>query len=159
MNTKEQRDALVQDMREWEWVPRIKGWADRLAAMPVSDAEPYGHHHYQSQFEQRANERMAQAYPTLAAFFSKYAIGPKVEASCFACGHTGERSITHLELPGVYVCETCVSKIRAAPPALPDGRVAVPVEPTPKMQVAWACCAGIWADRYAALIAARPEAK
>lgn len=93
----------------------IEELSERLAALPVSDGEPYGNHHYQSQFEQRANERMAQAYPTLAAFFSKYAIGPKVEASCFACGHTGERSITHLELPGVYVCETCVSKINAAP--------------------------------------------
>lgn len=62
--------------------------------------------------EQKAIERMAQAYPTLSAFYSKHAIGSMVAPSCFGCGHVGERSTTHFELPDVYLCTNCVEKIR-----------------------------------------------
>lgn len=54
--------------------------------------------------------------PKVWDFFQKHA-GLTVESalpqSCFACGNVGERAITHLELPNIYICTTCASAIRA----------------------------------------------
>lgn len=40
---------------------------------------------------------------------------------------------------------------------VPEGFVQVPVQATQEMYAAWMCSEGGWADRYKAMLAARPE--
>lgn len=45
------------------------------------------------------------------AFWDKYALGSKMLPSCLKCGHAKPReewSITHAELPDIYICKACV---------------------------------------------------
>jgi len=56
--------------------------------------------------------RKLQAYPTLAKFFDKHALGSKVKPSCLACGSDkNEIATRHLELPDIYICDKCVEAI------------------------------------------------
>lgn len=79
--------------------------------------------------ERAAELRMLQAYPQLAAFFDKYALGSKVAPSCFGCGHVRPRSTQHAELPDIYLCVECARgepHYRTAAPV--SGSVAFDVE-------------------------------
>lgn len=51
----------------------------------------------------------AQAYPTMSAFFNKYALGTLAKPSCLICGRNdyAEMGIQHAELPSVVVCLPC----------------------------------------------------
>lgn len=64
--------------------------------------------------EARSHARMIHDFPRLSAFFQKHALGSKLPVSCFACGHVGERTITHAELADVYICKTCAERIAKA---------------------------------------------
>lgn len=66
-------------------------------------------------------------------FFRKHAIGSKMCPSCLACGHQAfDRAdwwITHGELPDIYICKTCVEKLRgigSATTRVPDDQVPMP---------------------------------
>lgn len=55
-------------------------------------------------------QRMLQAYPRLAAFFGKYALGSLEKPSCFVCGRADYEwppAIQHAELPSIVVCFQC----------------------------------------------------
>lgn len=64
-----------------------------------------------------ADQRKLQGFDTLAAFFGKYALGPKERPSCLVCGHTPEQwppAIQHAELPGIVVCFPCRDAAQSA---------------------------------------------
>lgn len=53
-------------------------------------------------------DRMVHDFPTLQAFYVKHALGSKTKPSCFKCGSIEHKpAIKHLELPDIYICETC----------------------------------------------------
>ena len=64
-------------------------------------------------------ERMVQAFPRLMDFFSKHALPSLSAPSCIGCGHVGKPTITHMELPNVYLCTKCVAAIRTKPTTEP----------------------------------------
>jgi hypothetical protein len=57
--------------------------------------------------------------PKAWAFYDKHAIGLKPCPSCLACGKQepdpSKWAIKHMELPNIYICETCATALRAAP--------------------------------------------
>lgn len=51
-----------------------------------------------------------EAGAAYAAFFDKYALGPKLAPSCLRCGRSTqgrELGIQHIELPGIVICAEC----------------------------------------------------
>lgn len=79
----------------------------------VTTAEPVAQGEFDA--EARSHARMIHDFPRLSVFFQKHALGSKLPASCFACGHVGERAITHAELADIYVCKTCAERIAKSP--------------------------------------------
>lgn len=79
-------------------------------------------------------------FPTMQAFFDKYALGPKSKPSCLVCGRADydKPAIQHLELPGIVVCEACKTA-RAKLAGVEAGtHCIVPREPTVAMLTAGA---------------------
>lgn len=82
--------------------------------------------------EARSAERIVQAWPTVSAFYDRWALGSKLPPSCFCCGKFAvEIGVQHLELPDIIVCAEC--KERATPPAQQPGEVGEAKYVTPAM--------------------------
>jgi hypothetical protein len=67
-----------------------------------------------------------QAARTYKDFWDRHAKGSMLCPSCLLCGHQRPReqwSITHGELPDIYICKPCVDAARR--PALPDAGTSV----------------------------------
>jgi hypothetical protein len=72
--------------------------------------------------EAMPNERLQQLNIHCRAFFDKHGMPSLAQASCFACGQVGEPSTRHSELPNVYICAACITKLR---PDKPEGSAPV----------------------------------
>ena len=58
-------------------------------------------------------ERMAQAFPTLSAFYDKHALPSMLVPSCLQCGQSTppeQVNIGHSELPNIVICSTCAAR-------------------------------------------------
>ena len=65
-----------------------------------------------AELERKFNERVEredQLSGHAVAFWLKHGLGSKIQTSCFMCGKVGKPSITHLELPDIYICEGCAA--------------------------------------------------
>jgi hypothetical protein len=136
---REPTEAMLRAVGEFHGVGHIYA-AMIAAAAPPSDAPgegkgecTFGHFGdtirplpaIPSPAEQGARERMMQAFPTLADFYDKHALGPKLPPSCLCCGHSmagRETAIQHAELPGIVICRQCRDATLAP---LAAGRVGV----------------------------------
>jgi len=87
-----------------EWMRSINGHC-AYALTEIIDAEGDGG------TVENSHARMIHAFPKLSEFFVKHALGSKLPVSCFACGHVGDRSITHAELADIYICKVCADKL------------------------------------------------
>jgi hypothetical protein len=139
---REPTEAMLRAVGEFHGVGHIYA-AMIAAAAPPSDAPgegkgecTFGHFGdtirplpaIPSPAEQGARERMMQAFPTLADFYDKHALGPKLPPSCLCCGHSmagRETAIQHAELPGIVICRQCRDATLAP---LAAGRVGVAVD-------------------------------
>lgn len=61
------------------------------------------------QWEEEDRAQKEDHNETLARFFAKYALGPKMPPSCLVCGRVSPwpPAIQHAELPGIVVCHSC----------------------------------------------------
>ena len=89
---------------------------DLLQQLQTVEAERDG---LKAKFEQRI-EREDQLLDHTLAFWRRHASPTKLPNSCFQCGNVGKPSIRHLELPNIYICESCIKERDKAEEAWTD---------------------------------------
>lgn len=173
MTPAQTRDAIVAEMREYADTSDgcqygtistrlLRDFADRLAALPVGDGEPWAGHHFAEQpggiwrCVDKGCGFTIHTAPPPAAFIVDPQAGTVTPAPAAPCPYvrSGDEGTHYCTLSG--------------PPAVPAGFVLVPVEPTQSMLDANGDCPGYpegkaWLERDAretwkAMLAARPDA-
>ena len=118
----------ARQMLQWEVVARqhqkAEAWCERLDALLARADEPQAEQpsDYSEMSREQLERHAARMSQALAddkprAFYKKYALGQLAAPSCFCCGQVGgssaQAAIRHLELPDIFICSDCVSKVRA----------------------------------------------
>lgn len=107
-------DEVVYTIAESEVITFARALAATAPESAPADATATG------EFQRIA--RMANDFPRLSEFHTKYALGPMLAPSCLCCGqqtHPLKRpvAIKHGELPGIVICTECRDKTIVTHPA------------------------------------------
>jgi hypothetical protein len=94
-------------------------WRDSRAPRAAEVGEDLRQRYKDATPEERQRLIHEHDCPKAWAFHTKYAVGSKLCPSCFACGkqeHDPSKwAIKHLELPDIYICETCANALSSRP--------------------------------------------